>query len=276
MNIGIVGLGLIGGSIAKALRTNTKHTVWGYDINESVCLKAKMLGAIESELKEDMLGLCEMVILALYPHDAVKYVETHREKFKKGSVVMDCCGVKRIVCDPLFSLAEENGFTFIGTHPMAGIEFSGFEYSKNSLFENASVIMIPNPGTDIAVTHSIKSLFLEIGFASVQISTPSTHDKIIACTSQMAHIVSSAYVKSPTAAEHKGFSAGSFADMTRVAKLNPVMWTELFLANSDYLVEELDGFIERLNSYRTAISGGDGERLLELLEEGSRIKKSFE
>ena len=276
MKIGIIGLGLIGGSLAKALRKNTEHTVWGYDISKSVCLKAKVVGAIDAELDEEKLSKCELIIMALYPRDTVEYVTANQERFKKGCIIMDCCGVKRVVCEPLFTLAEKCGFTFIGAHPMAGIEFSGFDHSQNSLFDKASMIMVPNPDTDISITSAVKALFLEIGFSHVQISTPEEHDKIIACTSQMAHIVSSVYVKSPTATQFKGFSAGSFADMTRVAKLNAAMWTELFQENADYLVEEIDGFMEQMAKYKTALLNNDRDRLMEILEEGNRIKLSFE
>jgi len=276
MKIGIIGLGLIGGSLAKSLRKNTEHTVWGYDVSKPVCLKAKVVGAIDAELDEEKLSQCELIVMALYPRDTVEYVTANQTRFKKGCIIMDCCGVKRVVCEPLFALAEQCGFTFIGAHPMAGIEFSGFDHSQNSLFDNASMIMVPNPGTDISITAAVKALFLEIGFSHVQISTPSEHDKIIACTSQMAHIVSSVYVKSPTATQFKGFSAGSFADMTRVAKLNAAMWTELFQENADYLVEEIDGFMKRLAEYKAALLSNDRDRLMDILEEGNRIKLSFE
>lgn len=272
MNIGIVGLGLIGGSLAKAIRKNTEHIVLGYDISEQVQLKAKVVGAIDDVLTEERLSECDIVIIALYPSTAVEFVEKHKERFNKNSIVIDCCGVKKVVCEPLFKLADEYGFTFIGAHPMAGIEFSGFDHSKNSLFENASMIMVPGHDVDIAKMHLLSNLFHEIGFSHIQISTPEEHDEVIACTSQMAHIVSSAYVKSPVAKKYKGYSAGSFKDMTRVAKMNPVMWTELFHANSENLINEIDGFIERLNEYKTALQTDNRESMENLLAEGNRIK----
>ncbi|MDR0839800.1 MAG: prephenate dehydrogenase [Christensenellaceae bacterium] len=272
MNIGIVGLGLIGGSIAKALRKNTEHVVWGCDSNDSICLQAQVVGAIDDVLQEDKLALCDLVVIAIYPQDAVEFVKKHRHQFKKDGIVMDCCGVKRVVCEPLFALAQECGFNFVGAHPMAGIEFSGFNHSQNSLFDNASMIMVPSPHTDIAITHWVKALLLEIGFTHIQISTPEEHDEVIACTSQMAHIVSSAYVKSPTAAKYKGYSAGSFGDMTRVAKLNPAMWAELFMANSDNLLVEIDGLVARLAAYGDALRAKNRGELEALLEDGNRIK----
>jgi prephenate dehydrogenase len=240
MNIAIVGLGLIGGSIAKAIKYNTDNTVYGYDIDRGVLLKAKLLGAVDEELTSDILPTCDMVILGLYPNDTLEFVRTHADKIKKGAIVMDSCGVKRVVCEPLWKVASENGFTFIGAHPMAGLHFSGFEYSDVGMFSEASMIIIPSKDVKIEDLEAVKSLYLKLGFTNIQISTPEEHDKIIAYTSQLAHVVSNAYVKSPEAEVHKGFSAGSYKDLTRVAKLNETMWTELFLENEDNLINEVD------------------------------------
>ncbi len=272
MNIGIIGLGLIGGSLAKALRQNTDNTVWGYDSKDSVMLRAQVVKAIDGELSREKLGQCDLVIVALYPADTVKYITTFKDEIKKGSIVIDCCGVKECVCTPLYDLAKQNGFTFIGAHPMAGIEFSGFEYSENSLFDDASMIMVPGVCADIEQLHMLKSLFKQIGFAHIQISTPEEHDKIIACTSQLAHVVSSAYVKSPTASQYRGFSAGSFKDMTRVARLNETMWTELFMDNRENLIYEIDSLIQRLSEYSDALKNSDKDTLFDLLKEGKETK----
>lgn len=273
MTIGIVGLGLIGGSIAKAIKENTENTVLGFDIAESVVCKAKLMNAIDGELSKDKLGECDIVIIALYLEDTIEFVTENAAFFKKGGIVMDCCGVKRDICEAAEPIANENGFIFVGGHPMAGIEFSGFEYSKKSLFINASMIITPFPGTTIKVIESLKKLFLKIGFNNFQITTPEEHDKMIAFTSQLAHVVSSAYVKGPAAMKHKGFSAGSYKDMTRVAKLNEKMWTELFLSNRENLAFEIDSLIKRLNEYSEALKKEDKPALSTLLREGSEIKQ---
>ena len=276
MNIGIAGLGLIGGSLAKAIRCNTDNTVWGCDIKDSVVLKAQVMEAIDAELTDELLPQCDVTIVALYPADTMEYIERHKSMFKKGSIVTDCCGVKVSICDPLFDTARQNGFCFVGAHPMAGREFSGFEHSQSSLFDNASMIIVPGADADMEKLHFLKDMFMQIGFSRIQVSTPEEHDKIIACTSQLAHVVSSAYVKSSTAHKYKGFSAGSFADMTRVAKMNEAMWTELFMDNSENLIEEIDELIGRLNAYGAVLRDGDKDGLYALLEEGTRIKKSLE
>ena len=272
MKIAIIGIGLIGGSIAKAIKDNTDHTVYGADIQQSVVLRAKLIDAIDDELDDNKLSECDLVIIALYPEDTVKFISDKAGIIQKGSVVIDCGGVKRCICDPANRLAEENGFTFIGGHPMAGVERSGFESSFGMLFNNASMILAPSPEIDIDTLHRVKEFFLSIGFGSITIVTPEKHDRVIAYTSQLAHVLSSSYIKSPTATEHHGMSAGSFKDMTRVATLNPKMWSELFIENKDNLVGEIDTLISHLQEYRDAINDGDSEKISALLEDGAQKK----
>lgn len=276
MRIGIVGLGLIGGSLAKALKYNTEHEVLGTDIDRGVLLKAKLLGAVDDELLPEQLPSCDLVITALYPQDTLDYITQHAQSFKKGAIVMDCCGVKRVICETLWQCAKENDFLFYGAHPMAGLHFSGFAYSDVHMFSNASMILLPPDNADINDLANLKHLFLSIGFTNIQISTPEEHDRIIAYTSQLAHVVSNAYVKSPQAQVHTGFSAGSYKDLTRVAKLNADMWTELFLDNVDNLTEELDGLIENLQQYSRALHEKDAKTLHALLKAGSDRKEKID
>ena len=271
MDIGIVGLGLIGGSLAKAISQNTDHTVYGTDLSDQVVKKAILVDAIERQLTDDLLPHCDIVIVALYPQDTIDYVKSHASLIKKDAIVVDCSGVKDIVCDALIPLAEESGFLFVGGHPMAGREHSGFTYAKKSLFNNASMIFTPTKGP-VEKMETLKNLFTAIGFTNIQIATPKDHDKKIAFTSQLAHVVSNAYIKSPTAMEHVGFSAGSYRDLTRVAKLNEDMWTELFLENADFLVNEIDTLMENLKQYSDAIKANDAETLRALLKDGKEKK----
>lgn len=273
MEIGIVGLGLIGGSLAKAISQNTDHTVYGVDLSDQVVKKAVLVDAIEQPLTDELLPHCDIVIVALYPQATIHYVRTHAHLIKKDAIVMDCCGVKKMVCDALIPLAEEKGFLFVGGHPMAGLEHAGFNYAKKSLFNNASMIFTPTKGP-IQSMELLKGLFTSIGFTNIEISTAADHDRKIAFTSQLAHVVSSAYIKSPTAQQHMGFSAGSYRDLTRVAKLNEVMWTELFLENADNLTREIDTVIENLKQYSDAIKAGDADSLQALLRDG-REKKAI-
>ncbi len=276
MNVGVVGLGLIGGSMARNIKRATQHTVLGMDASETAMLKAELLGAIDERLTDENLASCDVVIVALYPRDCVDYIRSHARLFRPGALVVDCAGVKRFVCDALFGALAGAQFTFMGGHPMAGREFSGFDYARDDLFENASMILVPAPGTNVETVQLAKDFFLSLGFGRVRFSTPAEHDEMIALTSQLAHIVSSAYVKSPLAARHKGFSAGSFLDMTRVARLNERMWTELFFDNADMLSSELGALISRLEGYKLALDARDALTMRELLREGREAKEALD
>ncbi len=275
MNIGVVGLGLIGGSLAKAIKANSDHIVYGMDISAPVVYKAKLLDAIDDELTSDRIGLCDIIIVAIYPHDTVSFLQEHSSHIKKGSIVVDCCGVKEFVCKNAWELAEQYGYTFIGGHPMEGLEKSGFEHAKKNLFNNASMIFVPNKDIDIETMKRLKDIFDAIGFTRYEITSPKHHDELIAYTSQLAHVASNAYIKSPTASEHQGFSAGSFRDMTRVAYLNETMWTELFMLNRDSLIYELDLYISNLQEYSDALHRGDEQTLKRLLKEGRERKSQL-
>ena len=272
MKIGIVGLGLIGGSIAKAIKHYTEHTVFGIDTSEQVILKAKMLQVIDDELSVERISECDVLIVALYPHSTISFIREYAAQLR-NLIVIDCCGVKRVVVEAVMPIAKEHGFVFIGGHPMAGLEHSGFEYSQTELFSGASMILTPDPTIDIAVLDRIKHFFLSLGFERIQVSAAEEHDHIIAYTSQLAHVLSSAYVKSEAAMVHQGFSAGSFKDMTRVALLNEDMWTELFIKNSENLAAEVEGLAERLLQYSEAIRNHDEPSLKTLLIEGRERKQ---
>ena len=273
MNIGVVGLGLIGGSIAKSAKKNTNFKVYGYDINESVVKKAIQEKSIDGELTEKRLAVCDYVFIPLYPEAVVEYVEKNASIFKDGAVIIDCAGVKRSVCDKCFKIAENFNFVFVGGHPMAGTQFSGFENSKDTMFYNAPFVLTPKENEDILVLANAREVIMKLGFGRVSVMTPQKHDKLIAFTSQLAHVVSNAFVKSPSAIERKGISAGSYKDLTRVAYLNENMWTELFLDNKDNLIFELDNIINELKKYSDAMKNDDPETLRQLLKDGREAKE---
>lgn len=272
MNIGLVGLGLIGGSMAKGIKTKTGHTVFTFDINPEAMLMAKLSGATDEELNEQTLPLCDIVLLALRPAIAVKWLEDNGAKLSSDATVVDFCGVKRNVCAKMRAIADKYGFGYIGGHPMAGKERGGFKNSTPDLYVGASMILTPDEKTMPEVLETLSCLFYDIGFSRIVYSTPDEHDRIIAYTSQLAHIVSSAYIKSPEAQRQRGFSAGSFRDMTRVAYLDEDMWTELFMEDSDYLTKELDILIDNLKEYKKALHSKDSEALHRLLKEGKECK----
>lgn len=273
MQIGIVGLGLIGGSLAKAAKERTTHTVLGFDRDKAVLQAALQSGAIDGVLEPDRLKDCRIVLVALYPQAAIDYILAHRADFGSHTIVTDCCGVKEVVCVPCEAAAKEAGFIFLGGHPMAGIERSGFAFSKGDLFRGASMVLTPPAGTDPAAVEEVSALCMQLGFGGIRLSTPKEHDRMIALTSQLAHVLSSAYVKSPAALSHAGFSAGSFKDMTRVARLNEDMWTELFFDNKPALLEEIEGLIDRLEAYAQALCQDDRKAMRDLLREGRERKE---
>ena len=270
----VIGLGLIGGSMCKAIKFNTDQTVVGYDIDDVTMKRAILVGAIDEPLTSpDQLADCDMILLTAYPDASIQFLRDNAASFKKGALVVDCCGTKRRICETGFPLAAQYGFRFIGGHPMAGTHNSGFKYAREDLFKGATMVMVAGENEDIRFLEAVKALFLTLGFGAVTFTSAADHDRVIAYTSQLAHVVSNAYVKSPSAHSHKGMSAGSYKDLTRVAKLSETMWTELFLDNADNLAAELDGLIAELGKYSGAIKAGDAGTLRALLREGREIKE---
>lgn len=272
MKVAIVGLGLIGGSLAKAIKAQGSHEVFGEDAREETMIMAKMSGAIDGELTEEILSDCDLIFLAVPPSAILAWTKEKAPLIPKKATLVDLCGIKRSICSSLAPLAKEHGFSYIGGHPMAGKEVSGFTHADADLFRGASMILTPDETTDMDMLEELKTFFLDIGFERLVFSTPEEHDRILSYTSQLAHITSSAYIKSPTAQSQFGFSAGSYRDMTRVAKLDENLWTELFLGNTDHLTKELKDLILHLSQYLDALEGEDAPRLRELLAEGRELK----
>ncbi|MDE7362897.1 MAG: prephenate dehydrogenase [Oscillospiraceae bacterium] len=277
MNIAVIGLGLIGGSICKALKANTFHHIMGIDTDRETVRKALEQGAIDEEITEDRLGEANLTIVALYPVAIVDFIRKNADKFRKGSIVMDICGVKGYIVRNCTPILDEKGVIFIGTHPMAGTEHSGFDYATADLFKNASFIITPSENTPQIAIDLVSTLGACMSFGQVVVATPEQHDTNIAYTSQLAHVVSNAYVKSPSLFRADGFSAGSFLDLTRVAYLNEEMWSSLFMCNKEALLYEVNTIIGELEKYRDAMVNDDIDTLRELLRDGrERKEKSME
>lgn len=275
MKVGVVGLGLIGGSAAKGFKA-AGHTVYGYDINAAIMGYAALDGTADGELTAERLSECDLLLMTATPQAVVEYITENAEKISRDTFVIDFCGTKRAVCDAGFALARKYGFTFVGAHPMAGLQYSGYKYSRGNLFSGASLIVVTPVHDDIALLDKVKQLLMPLQFKKYMVTTADFHDRMIAYTSQMCHLLSNAFVKSPSAQYHRGYSAGSFRDLTRVARLNEGMWTELFLENRENLLSELDFHLNALLEYRKAIADADKEKLLELLREGRIAKEKSE
>lgn len=275
MLVGVVGLGLIGGSFAKAY-AKAGHTVLASDIDDKVVQFAKLSAVVDGELTGDNLAECDLVLICTYPKAALDFMEKNGKFFGSKPIVIDCCGTKEVIVDRGMEIAEKYGFTYVGGHPMAGTQFSGFKYAKDTLYKGAPMVIIPPRYDDILLLDRIKKILSPAGFGSITVSTAKEHDEMIAFTSQLPHVVSNAFVKSPTVRKHKGFSAGSYKDLTRVAWLNPDMWTELFLENKENLLFELDVLIKNLDAYRDAIAKEDKDTLRQLLQDGRDIKEEID
>ena len=249
--IGVVGLGLIGGSFAKAYHA-AGHKVLAFDTDSSILEFAKLSGNVDADLTRENLKECDLILICVYPQAAV------------------------VIVDAEMDAAKRFGFTYVGGHPMAGTQYSGFKHARKDMYKGAPMVIVPPANDDLDLLMRIKELLAPAGFNSITVSSAEKHDEMIAFTSQLAHVVSSAYIKSPTANAHKGFSAGSYKDMTRVAWLNPEMWAQLFLDNKDYLADEIDALIENLTAYKEAVAAGDKEALIKLLDEGRRRKEEID
>lgn len=275
MVVGVVGLGLIGGSAAKAYKA-AGHTVYAFDINRQIVGFAQLEGTVDAELSEANISGCNLLLLTATPHAVVGYISENACKVSRETLVIDFCGTKRAVCEKGFALAAEYGFTYVGGHPMAGLQYSGYKYSKPTLFSGASFIIVPAVHDDIVLLDTVKQSLHPLGFKKFVVTTADFHDRMIAYTSQMCHVVSNAFIKSPSAKFHRGYSAGSFRDFTRVSRLNENMWTELFLDNKEHLLNELDLLINSLHEYREAIAADDAETLRALLRDGRIAKEEAE
>ena len=269
--VGVIGLGLIGGSFVKAYHAAGWH-VLADNRTKSTLDFAMLAGDVDEVLTKENVGTCDLVLVTIFPEACIEAIRALAPYFGKKPIVMDCCGTKRAVCKACFAIAEEYGFLYVGGHPMAGTQFSGYRSAEVNLYREQPMVIVPPRYDDIYLLDRVKELLKPAGFSHISVTTAEKHEQMIAFTSQMAHVVSSAYVKSPTAMLHHGFSAGSYRDLTRVARLNPSMWSELFLENKDYLLFELNGLLDRIAAYRDAIENDNEEELTRLLEEGRKRK----
>ena len=265
MKIMIAGLGLIGGSMAKSL-ARAGYSVGGYDL-PPVLRRAKEEGVVTEESADTRDY--DVVFVALPPDAAMEYIGG--QDFREGAVVADICGVKGAL--EKFVYSRPRAFRYVGCHPMAGREVSGLENSDARLFDGASMIVVENENTDAEAVRTLEGLFSEMGFGCIKHCTAEYHDAKIAYTSQLAHIVSNAYVKSPTADGFPGFTGGSFQDMTRIAGVDEQVWTRLYMLNLGQVTGELRLLIGYLNEYLSALENADEGALRELLRQG-RLRKA--
>ena len=273
MKVFILGLGMIGGSIAKALKRSTDAAVYAMDRSEETLLDAVSMGAIDGKASLYDIGEMDLIYLCLYPQDCIDFMKKNAGYIRKGAIVTDACGVKAPLCEVLPGIAKANGFYYVAGHPMAGKEKSGFKHSDPSIFSGAAYILADS-GAPQAAVREVENLAIAMGFGQIVHTHARHHDQMIAFTSQLPHVLACAYVMSPRCRDHQGFSAGSYRDVSRVADINAALWTRLFLDNRPALLEELDTLIGLLCRYRQAIGTQDEERLKAMLETACEIKRS--
>lgn len=275
MNVGILGLGLIGGSMARAF-SKAGHTVLAAEKDSMILDFAQLAGVVSDELNPETIPNCDLILLCIFSAASAAWLEAQAKYISPSALVIDCCGIKKNICARCFPLAEKHGFTFVGGHPMAGSHHSGFKSSRSNLFQGAPMVIVPPRYDDPELLQRVKDALSPCGFKSYSVTTAEEHDKLIAFTSQMPHIISNAFIKSPTALNHRGFSAGSYKDLTRVAWLNPTMWAELFLSNRENVIEELGFLINALSAYQNAIETNNSELLIQLLDDGRKRKEEVD
>lgn len=274
MKIAVVGMGIIGGSFCKALKKYTDHYVIGINRTKSTLEKAYADKSIDEIGDEKSLEKADVIILALYPEAAIEFIENNGRYINKNAVVTDSAGIKSEICPKLVALSEKYGFTFVGSHPMAGKETNGYESSDSDLYAGASYIIVPCNADEKSVK-LLSDLALEIKFGMIKISTPEEHDRMIAFTSQLPHILACAYVMSPCCPNHKGFSAGSYKDVSRVANINAKLWSELFLENREPLISELEMLRDNILAITDAVKANDKEKIELLLEKAHKVKEAL-
>lgn len=268
----IVGLGLIGGSLAKAFQKYSECSVVGIDRDAAVLKAALNCGAIDKIGGDDDIKTADVLYLCLYPQADIDFITQHVDLIGPNCLVTDTCGIKSEICAHLPNIAKKNGFLFAGGHPMAGKEQNGFSASSADLFLGASYLIVPCGAPQRAVD-LLKSIAVELGFGGTVVTTPEHHDEMIAFTSQLPHVLACAYVMSPRCPEHKGFSAGSYRDVSRVANINEQLWSELFIDNRQALTEELDTLIHNITDIKNAVANSDTESLRALLRKGRLVKE---
>lgn len=274
MKVLICGLGLIGASLAKTLKKNTTHTVLGWNRTPSVTEKALRDGVIDRTGDiDELMSDADITFVNFYPDAIVPYILEHKNSFKKDSIVTDSCGIKTKICKELEH--EKLNFYYVGAHPMAGREVGGYDNSQDTLFDKASFIVTPYENTPRNKVDALVGLAQDMKFARTVVTTPEHHDEMIAFTSQIAHVLACSYVLSPLAPMHPGYSAGSYRDVSRVARINAEMWSDLFIDNKDALVREVDDLVSNLMKFKYNIINEDRQALCDLMNKANSIKEEI-
>ena len=272
----VAGLGLIGGSMAKAIKKNTDCRVLGWNRTRAVAEKALFDGAIDAIAEDADFQTCDMLIPAMTPAATEKFLLEKIPQMKKDALAVDLVGVKTRIVESVGPVAKAYGVRFTGGHPMQGLAHAGYERSFADLYKGASMILVPTEATQPGDMEELGSFFRSVGFGRITVAGAEVQDHMIAHTSQLAHIVSNSYVKSPVSTNYVGFSGGSYKDMTRIACLDEKIWKELFIWNKDALLPEIDDLVAHISELRNAIEAEDYDTLEALLRAGREAKERID
>lgn len=276
-NITIVGLGLMGGSYAKALRRAGFANIFAIDLDMSTLTQSQSDGIITKGYLDpaDILPSSDILIISLYPKQTIEFMEENYTNFKKDSLVIDICGVKSVVTDNLPKRMLDR-CDFVPTHPMAGREKKGYQMSTEDLFDGCSYVITPldsNKAENIDIVRAIAS---DIGAKRVLTCDPRTHDEYISFVSQLPHVLACSYMASSGHRPLSEYAAGSFRDVSRVALINELVWQELFSLNREFLTEEIDSLITELHSFRDIIASDDKQGAIDYMKSARIIKEDYD
>ena len=261
MKITIIGLGIIGGSYAKGL-TKAGHIVYGVDKNKETIEYAIKEGYIvDGSSDTHFVSMADLVVIGLYPNDVLPFIKNNLEYFKPGQVVTDVCGVKECICEEATSLLKEA--YFIGSHPMAGREKVGIKFADEKIFLGTNFLMCPIEETNEIAKDVVKQMALDLGFGHIHEISPKFHDEMIAYTSQLTHAIAVSLVNSSLSDEVVKFIGDSYRDLTRIAMINEMLWSQLFIENKEALIEQIDSFVNELETLKSAVNSEN----LDLLKE---------
>lgn len=278
MNIGIVGLGLIGGTYAKSLR-KYPYTIYGIDIKQDTidyALERDIIDFGTIDPSKEFLQNLDVIFLCLYPNETIKFIQKNIMKFKRNCIVSDVAGIKRKIMDSL-EVYKDDEIEFVFAHPIAGREQSGIEYADDSIFKNANFVITPTTKNTKENMDIIEVLARQMGFNNVSYMKDVQHDEIISFTSQLTHAIAISLVNSDTEKyDTKLFIGDSYKDLTRIAKINENLWSELFIINKDFLVKNIDAFIIKLEELKEAVHRKDKDSLELLMREATAKRKKID
>ena len=274
MKIAIAGLGVVGGSFAKALK-GKGHEVYGVDVDDVTISIAKAEGTIIEGYHDanEIVPQCDLTIICLYPSLILDFLK--RTTFKPGSIVSDVVGIKSYFLEQALEIVPDD-IEYISIHPMAGREKKGYSYADAEVFRGANFIIIQHPGNDEDKIRWMAEFAMDLGFRPARIMSPGDHDEIIAFTSQLTHVIAVSLINSDTQKYDTGKYIGdSFRDLTRIANINKDLWSELFLNNKDYLFEAIAHFEEKIEIMKKAIQDDDIETLKENFVEATKRREAL-